>query len=160
MLISSSPGLRGFNPILNNQDPYPCASNIPVKCTFLIGWLDTYAKIYVQDRIMVEFLDLSYASKPFHIIFPDTNIGSTKRFYYQLGFYNLLTKDWNFIYMGTFSRDSIYWVSTPTNITATLSADVTGKAGSYRNNVRLSVANPGAILDLSFIILSTQWSFF
>jgi len=95
---------------------------------------------------MVEFLDTSYASKPFHIIFPDTNLQATRVYTYQVGFYNLLTKDWRFIYSGYYNRNNIYWISTPTNITSTFSADITGKAGSYRNNVRLTVSNPGANL--------------
>lgn len=133
------------------MDPYPCASNIPVRCTYLIGWRDAGTIINLMDRIMVEFLDTTYATKPFHIIFPDTYTGSwTTTYYYQLGFYNQLTKDWIFKYTGFFHRDGIWWITTTQDLAATLTtnltADITGKAGSYRNDVRLTIANPGANL--------------
>ena len=79
---------------------------------------------------------------------PDTNTGWTKTYYYQLGFYNQLTKDWIFKYTGTFHRDNIWWISSTAQLAAKLktdlTADITGKAGSYRNNVRITVSNPDA----------------
>lgn len=125
---------------------YPCASNIAVKCTYLIGWVNAANAIQLQDRVMVEFLNQDYRTKPFHIVFADTNIRVTRTYYYQLGFYNQLTKDWTFKYYDTFSRADSYWYNTPTNHTSTLTADITGKAGSYRSGVRITLANPGANL--------------
>ncbi len=121
---------------------YPCTSNIPVKCTFYSGAGSPYNQnqIFLYDRIAVTFLDTSYSSTPFHIIIPDTQINAnSNNFYYHIGFYNLLNKDWLFSYAGTFSRSSGSWISNPTGVVTTLSADVSGKAGSYRKNVSLIV---------------------
>jgi len=160
LIVYARPGFRSLTATIKNMDRYPCISNIPVRCTYFEGWLNNGNIINLQDRIMVEFLDTSYSNKPFHIIFPDTNTGFTRTYYYQLGFYNLLTKDWTFLYQGRYHRDDIYWISSPTAVTAAFSADITGKAGSYRNGVKITVANPGATLGLAYIIFSTQWSFY
>jgi hypothetical protein len=72
-----------------------------------------------------------------------------------------LNKDWLFSYGGNFYRGSGSWTSVPTGAVTTLGADVSGKAGSYRRNVSLIVQNGGIqIGGKSFVILSTQWSFF
>lgn len=40
IMVVSRNGFKGMGSI-NNQDAYPCASNIDVKCTFLLGHPDT-----------------------------------------------------------------------------------------------------------------------
>lgn len=121
---------------------YPCTSNIPIKCTFYSGAGLPYNQnqVFLYDRVAVTFLDATYSSVPFHIIIPDTQINANNNnFYYQVGFYNLLYKDWLFSYGGTYSRASGSWTSAATGAVTTLSADVSGKAGSYRKNVSLIV---------------------
>lgn len=143
---------------------YPCTSNIPIKCIFYSGAGSPYNQnqIFLYDRIAVTFLDTSYSSVPFHIIIPDTQINANNNnFYYNIGFYDVLTKDWLFSYGGNYYRWMGYWISSPTGSVTTLSADISGKAGSYRKNVSLIVQNGGAQTGgESFVILSTQWSFF
>jgi hypothetical protein len=83
-------------------------------------------------------------------------------FWYHLGYYNLLTKDYTYSYSGTYSRPGSNWI-TSGGITsnANFYADISGKAGSYRNNVSVYVNNPSITLGAnSFILLCTQWSFF
>jgi hypothetical protein len=143
---------------------YPCTSNIPIKCTFYKGVGSPYAQnqIFLYDRIMVTFLDLTYSTVPFHIIVPDTQINSNNNyFYYQLGLYNRLTKDWSFTYSGDFYRTSSAWTSTSASPDVNLAADITGKAGAYRQNVSIAVyyTQPTSA-SKAFVILSTQWSFF
>jgi len=98
---------------------------------------------------MVEFLDRNFSTTPFHIIFPDTNTGYTRDYYYQIGFYNLLTKDCLFKYYAKFTRNNPSWISNPLVPSNNLTADITGRAGSYRNNVKIVVFNPAPSLGLS-----------
>lgn len=42
-----------------------------------------------------------------------------------------------------------------------MGADITGKAGSYRSNVSVTISNNVVeIGGVSFLLISTQWSFF
>jgi hypothetical protein len=72
-----------------------------------------------------------------------------------------LNKDWLFSYAGSYYRSSGSWTSSPTGVVTLMSADISGKAGSYRRNVTLVVENNGIQTGgQSFIMLLTQWSFF
>lgn len=143
---------------------YPCTSNIPVICTFYQGAGSPYnqTQIFLFDRIAITFLDTSYSTTPFHIIIPDTQINANNNyFYYQVGFYNLITKDWLFSYAGQYYRGSGSWSAAATGVVASMGTDIQGKAGSYRTNVSVVVYNSGIVTGgKSFLILSTQWSFF
>jgi hypothetical protein len=163
VVLFASYGIRSISSV-GNMQTYPCTSNIPVTCTFYSGAGLPYNQnqIFLFDRIAVTFLDQSYSTTPFHIIIPDTQINANNNyFYYQIGFYNLLNKDWLFSYAGSYYRWSGSWTSSATGVSAALGADISGKAGSYRKNVSLAVYNSGIQLGgESFVILSTYWSFF
>jgi hypothetical protein len=161
VVFFSSNGFRSF-PSIQNMDVYPCTSNIPVLCKYYIGNTGGLNQIFMYDRIAVTFLDESYRSTNFHIIVPDTQINQiSSDFYYYAGFYSLLNKDWQYYYGSSFSRISSGWISTPTGVVSTMAADISGKAGAYRSNVSVTVVNSGIQLGgKSFLLLSTQWSFF
>lgn len=54
--VASRYGFEGMGNI-KNQDPYPCTSNIEVKCTFLAGHKETgnLELILEWDRIVITF---------------------------------------------------------------------------------------------------------
>lgn len=154
-------GFRSFTSIGNLQS-YPCTSNIPIQCTYYIGNVGGYNQIFMYDRIAVTFLDLSFKTTPFHILIPDMQINQNNDYVYCFtGFYDLLTKDWQFVSAYNFYRQWNYWIPTPNGVLSTFGADIQGKAGSYRNNVSIAVYNNGIQLGgKTFLFLSTQWSFF
>jgi hypothetical protein len=84
----------------------------------------------------------------------------TNIFWYHVGLYNFVTKDYTYSYSGSYSRNNIYW----TNGLSTNSyfyADITGKAGSYRKNVTIFVNNTMINLGgISFVMICTNWSLF
>lgn len=163
VMLFSSYGIQSITSVKNMQS-YPCTSNIPVSCTYYQGAGSPFnqTQIFLYDRVAITFLDTSYSSTPFHIIVPDTQINTNnKYFYYQIGFYNQVNKDWLFSYAGTYSRTSINWISTPTGSDTNMIADITGKAGAYRTNVSVVIYNSGIVTGgQTFAVLSTQWSFF
>lgn len=114
------------------------------------------------DRIVVTFSDTSYASTAFQLLIPDMQTGQhdDNSFWYHLGVYNTISKDYSFLYAGKYFRDWNYWgtsVSTQTSFTA----DIVGKAGSYKLNTAINVYNPSINTGVSsFIFLCTQWSLF
>lgn len=120
----------------------------------------------MQDRVVVTFLDTSYKTKPFQIIIPDMQIGQNSDHVYAfLGFYNLLTKDWQYYYGSNYYyRSWQYWNSAINTTISTMAADISGKAGSYRNNVSVTFYtyyNYDIIVGgLSMAFISTGWSFF
>ena len=116
----------------------------------------------IMDRVAVRFLDDSFKTTNFHIILPDTQTVQTQTiFYYMLGFYNKLNKDWSFEYANRWYRNSGNYYTSPSHTQVNLGADIVGKAGSYRNNVSVSVYNSYTQTGASsFVILSTKWSFF
>jgi hypothetical protein len=80
-------GFTSFSSISNMQ-PYPCASNIAVSCTYYAG-NNGINQLYAWDRVVVTFLTTDYNTTNFHIIIPDTPTFSANfYFYYQTGFYN------------------------------------------------------------------------
>ena len=158
-------GGRGFRsfPLITNMQSYPCSSNIPIQCTYYIGNAWGSNQIFYYDRISVTFLDNSYRTTNFHIIIPDTYINQNSvHFYYFLGFYNKLTKDWQYnTYSYYYYRNWDYWISSPYDYVSLLAADISGKAGAYRNNVSVTVGNNNIETGgQSFLFLTTQWSFF
>lgn len=143
---------------------YPCTSNIPVSCVYYAG-VDDWPRSFMNDRIVITFLDLSYYTTPFHILIPDMSINQyTHTYYLHIGFYSNINKDWLFSSAETFQRTSSSWLSNPSSSGTLLSlmgADITGKAGAYRNNVTVLVYNNGIQTGgQSFVMLCTQWSFF
>jgi hypothetical protein len=145
VVFFASYGIQSISSV-GNMQTYPCTSNLPVICTLYNGVGTPYAQnqIFLYDRIAVTFLDSTYATTPFHIIIPDTQINANNNyFYYQIGFYNLLNKDWLFSYSGSYYRVSSSWISTPAGSLNTTMADISGKAGSYRKNVSIVICNSG-----------------
>jgi hypothetical protein len=117
----------------------------------------------MYDKIAVTFLDTSYKNTAFHIIIPDMQINQRNNTVnYFAGFYNLLTKDWQYTYGSYYYRFWLYWTPTPNGAVSNMAMDILGKAGSYRSNVSVIVENLGGITlgGKSFVFLSTQWSFY
>lgn len=116
-----------------------------------------------MPRIVVTFTDLDYATKNFHILLPDTqNVRQYNYFWYKLGVYNTISKDYYSNIAGRYYRHYNDWTSSVTTYTA-LTADVVGKAGSYKDNLTVTVYNPSGYMSTgssSFLCMSTQWSFF
>ena len=156
-------GFRSFTSI-GNMQAYPCTSNIPIQCTYYAGMASVsgYNQIFMYDRIAVTFLDSSFKTTPFHILIPDMQINQKNNYIYCFtGFYDLLTKDWQFTSANNYYRQWNYWIPSPNGVISTLGADIQGKAGSYRNNVSIAVYNSGIQQGgRTFLFLSTQWSFF
>jgi hypothetical protein len=139
IVFFASNGFRSF-PLVTNMQSYPCTSNIPVSCSYYIGNTGGLNQIFMYDQIAVTFLDSSYRTTQFHIIIPDTQINQVSSyFYYYAGFYSLLTKDWQYYYSSSSYRASSGWTSSPNGQIATMAADISGKAGAYRNNVSVVV---------------------
>ena len=152
----------GFRSIttLKNMDPYPCTSNIAISCQYLQGFTGNNQLIWF-DKVVVTFANTDYSTKNFHILIPDMQIAQYENnFWYHVGYYNLLTKDYTYDYSGRYYRTWSSWDSSIPN-DSTFYADITGKAGSYRNNVSIYVSNPSINTGAnSFIILCTNWSLF
>lgn len=152
----------GFRSIttLKNMDAYPCASNIPISCQYLIGFTGNNQLIWF-DKVVVTFKNTAYSTTNFHIVLPDMQVAQYENhFWYHVGFYNQLTKDYTYSYSGRYYRTWSYWTNSVSNDTS-FYADITGKAGSYRNNVTVYVSNPSIVLGAnSFVILCTGWSLF
>lgn len=154
----------GFRSIstLNNMDAYPCTSNIGITCQLFYGQTNGANQIFWYDQIVVTFTTTEYSTKNFHILIPDMQIAQYENyFWYHIGFYNIVNKDFTYIYSGNYYRTSTSWSSSITS-NSNFYADITGKAGAYRNNVTVYVSNTGGKTtgDSSFIILCTQWSLF
>jgi hypothetical protein len=148
---------------INNMDPYPCTSNIPVTCQYFSGLPNGYNQVYWFDKIVATFTTTQYSTQNFHLLIPDMQVAQYESyFWYHIGYYNLLTKDYNYIYSGRYYRTWSSWI-TFSSITSdgNFYADISGKAGSYRNNVSVYVDNPSITTGVnSFILLCTQWSLF
>jgi hypothetical protein len=99
----------------------------------------------MNTRIAITFLDLSYKTTPFHILIPDMSINQNSHQYYlHVGFYSKLNKDWLFSSAESYQRSWPSWVSNPSSsgtLLTSMGADITGKAGAYRNNVSVNVYN-------------------
>jgi hypothetical protein len=99
----------------------------------------------MNGRIVINFLDLSYKTTPFHILIPDMPINQNSHlFYLHIGFYNKLNKDWLFSSGESYQRSWSSWFSNPSSsgtLFTTMGADITGRAGAYRNNVTVKVFN-------------------
>lgn len=156
----------GFRSLgVTNEGSYPCTSNIGVSCTYLEG--RTYSQIGTAqmcwyDRIVVTFSDASYANTSFQLLLPDMQTGqyNGNSFWYHLGVYNTISKDYTFLYAGLYFREWNYW-TTGISTYASFSADIVGKAGSYKLNTSVTVYNPSISTGgTSFILLCTQWSLF
>lgn len=154
----------GFRSIssLKNMDPYPCTSNIAVSCQLFYGLNSAWNQLSFYDRVVVTFSNTDYSTTNFHILLPDMQTAQfSNNFWYHVGFYSTITKDYTYSYSGNYYRVSTSWTnSVPTD--ASFYADVTGKAGSYRNNVSVFVDNAGGINTgaNSYVMLCTNWSLF
>lgn len=157
----------GFRSIttLKNMDPYPCTSNIAISCQFFYGPDNNgFTQLSFYDRVVVKFANTDYSTKNFHILIPDmqkSQYSSYNNFWYHIGVYSIASKDYSFTYSGNYNRFWSSWSSVvPTD--ASFYADVTGKAGSYRNNVSIFVSNTASINTggNSFILICTNWSLF
>lgn len=165
IMVVSRFGFKGMGSI-NNQDAYPCTSNINVKCTFLLGHPDTASleQVLEWDRVVITFPSNEENTKKFHVIIPDTPKTFSSNYYYHfVGVYNKYSKDYKFYYMNdAFVRSSWgYQAEIAGVLKPTLFVDFGGRAGSYRNNMTINifnnVKNTG---DFSFLCISTSWSFY
>ena len=101
--IKSRYGIRGLGTIAN-QDPYPCTSNIDVKCYYFVGQ-NSYNQIGEWERIDIFFPSGGENSTDFHVIIPDSVVtASDNRYHYFLGVYNELTKDIKYYYRSQYYR--------------------------------------------------------
>ena len=134
---------------------------MPIECTYYSGQQGE-SRYFTNDRVVVRFTDDSYKTTNFHIVIPDTQTSQQQTmFYYQLGYYNLLNKDWSFEYSSRWYRNSGNYYTSPQHNQPSLGADIVGKAGSYKNNVSVTVYNSYTQTgSSSFVIFSTKWSFF
>lgn len=139
---------------------YPCTSNIGVTCQYFQGQTG-WAQLLVFDQIVATFTDASYATTNFHLLIPDMQTAQQNNyFWYHVGIYNTLTKDYTYTYSARFYR---VWNDWPTSVStySTFQADIVGKAGSYKDDVAVTVYNPSISTGgTSFIFLCTQWSLF
>ena len=144
---------------VNNQDPYPCTSNIGVSCQFMQGKQDS--RCFWMDHIVVRFTDNLYATTKFHVLIPDVPYAQYNNYHwYHVGVYDKVTKNYDLLYSGRHYRQWNYW-TTSVSASAALTADIVGKAGSYRQNVSINVYNPTISTgDSSYLLMSTQWSLF
>ena len=150
--------LRSF-PTLKHNDSYPCTGSIGITCNYLLGRSDS--RPLFMDKVVVRFNDTSYASQNFQILIPDTQIADYHSYHwYNLGIYNKITKDYYFTYSARYHRNNAYWYNSFSTYTA-LSADIVGKAGSYKNSVAINVYSPSITTGAdSYVFLCTQWSLF
>lgn len=146
---------------LKHMDPYPCTSNIAVSCQYLIGLNGGQSQVTWFDKIVVKFSNTDYATTNFHILLPDMQVAQYDNyFWYHVGFYNLLTKDYTYSFSGRYHRTWSEWINS-VSADSDFYADITGKAGSYRKNVSIFVSNPSINTGASsFIVLCTNWSLF
>lgn len=81
----------------------------------------------------------------------------------MMGTYNKLTKDILYMFRSTrFTRVS-GWTSITSYSQPTMQIDMPGRAGSYRNNVTVTVSqNAGYINtnDISYVTVVSSWSLF
>ena len=97
----------------------------------------------------------------FHVIIPDTVVtASDNRYHYFLGAYNQLTKDIKYYYRNQYYRRSSGWQSTAVNEETTMLIDLEGKAGSYRDNVTVTVSGSLPTGSYNFLVISSAWSLF
>lgn len=77
------------------------------------------------------------------------------------GFYDMLTKEWQYTFASNYYRFWTSWYPGSSGYVSTMAADISGKAGSYRNNVSVTIYDYSIqIGGLTFAFISTQWSFF
>ena len=113
------------------------------------------------ERIYVFFPDNNETTTTFHVIIPDAVVtASDNRYYFLLGAYNKLTKDYKYYYRDQYYRRYTGWQNGPVNEYTTMSVDLEGKAGSYRNNVSISVAGTLPTGNHNFLVISSAWSLF
>ena len=90
----------------------------------------------------VTFSDNSYLTTPFHILLPDMQINQYSNHVYALaGYYDTLKKDWQYFSTESYYRYWEYWTSIEAGAISTMGCDITGKAGSYRSNVSVTISN-------------------
>lgn len=134
---------------------YPCTSNIGVTCQYFKGQVN-WNQLLTLDQIVATFTDTVYATTNFHLLIPDIQTSQQNNyFWYHIGLYNTKTKDYSYTYSNYFYRSSSNW---PTSVTSspTFQADIVGKAGSYKDNVAVTVYNPSINTGgTSFIFLCT-----
>ena len=157
----------GFRSIttLKNMDSYPCTSNIAISCQFFYGLNSNgWNQLSFYDRVVVSFSNTDYSTKKFHILIPDMQTSSYSNyvnFWYHVGYYYFISKDYSYSYSGNYNRHAGNW-NNSIAADANFSADITGKAGSYRSNVTVYVSNQGGINTggNSFVLMCTNWSLF
>jgi hypothetical protein len=92
--------------------------------------------------VAVTFSDNSYSTTPFHILLPDMQFNQYDNHVYALaGFYDTLKKDWQYYSTENYYRYWGYWISTEAAAITSMGCDITGKAGSYRSNVSVTISN-------------------
>ena len=78
-----------------------------------------------------------------------------------MGIYNLLTKDYKYLYRNSGFYRNPGWVTAGANNQASMLVDFQGKAGSYRNNVTVTTSTSGVSTNyMSYIVITSAWSLF
>lgn len=155
-------GFRGMGSIAN-QGKYPCTSNINVECYYYVGITGNYETRAEWDRINIFFPDMEENTTKFHIIVPSSNLENGDHIYeYHAGVYNYLTKDFKYYFRSSEFIRYWYngWYNSPQTIKTNMLIDFEGKAGSYRDNVSLTVDTNSISNGLNFLIITSQWSLF
>lgn len=82
-------------------------------------------------------------------------------YFYMIGIYNTLTKVYTYKYRNSgFTRDPTWAILTST-LSTTMEVNFEGKAGSYKQNVTVSVDSADITLSqISYVVMSSAWSLF
>ena len=110
---------------------------------------------------MIRFTDTAYTNSKFHVLIPDVPYAQYSNYHwYAVGIYDKVTKDYDLSHAGRHYRQWNYWY-TSLSASSALTADLTGKAGSYRQNMSVTCYNPTIDTGASsWLLMSTQWSLF
>ena len=79
----------------------------------------------------------------------------------MIGTYNKLTKDYKYMYRSADYIRSSSWSVAGSSNQAAMTVDMQGKAGSYRDNVSLTISTSGVSTNLlSYVVISSSWWLF
>lgn len=79
----------------------------------------------------------------------------------MLGTYNKLTKDIKYLHRNSGWYRNPGWTSPGSNNQPSMFVDLQGKAGSYRNNVTVTVSTSAVSTNYqSYVVISSSWSLF
>lgn len=78
-----------------------------------------------------------------------------------MGIYNKLTKDYFYMYRNTGFYRNTNFISEGSNNQPSITVDLQGKAGSYRNNVSVTMYSASVSTSYtSYVVISSSWYLF